>query len=315
LRTVAEVEKRSADDRKSSVHTAPAALPLSGPGPAVDGLAPAPAISPAAIPRAPPSPMSRGRRRHLNAMAITAGVFLFYLGSIVTAPLFLAPDTVDFGENGLSGKIDFEEERRNASMTGFIYWLYWEGDMNHHQKASRSYFVNGNEMPQDTRDLGIYAGIAVALAWSTRRMYRIKAWGLLLGLVPIGLDGGVQLLTNFVTINPFRVFTGFLCGITVGFAFASIYFDSLAPRDLQTAQRDASRMSDEEKRGGAALKKSGAGLVLLILEPFAKRIWKFSGLERGDREYFALCVFSMLAVVAHILLFVFAGVQLYRSGW
>ncbi|HLF07060.1 MAG TPA: DUF2085 domain-containing protein [Thermoplasmata archaeon] len=315
MSTDLEAKGGSAEDRDVPALPTPGGPSPSAHLPPSDEIASPPATSSEARPGTHPPPKGRGRRRHLNAMAITAGFFLFYLGSIVTAPLFLAPDTVDFGENGLSGKIDFEAERQNASMTGFIYWLYWEGDMNHHQKASRSYFVNGNEMPQDTRDLGIYAGIAIALMWSTRRMYRVKAWGLLLGLVPIGLDGGVQLLTNFVTINPFRVFTGFLCGLTVGFAFASIYFDSLAPRDIQTAQRDASRMSDEEKVGGAGLKKNPVGPALLLLEPVAKRIWKVSGLERGDREFFALCVFSMVAVVAHILLFVFAGVQLYRSGW
>jgi uncharacterized membrane protein len=248
-------------------------------------------------------------------MHVTAAFFVFYLGGIVTAPLFLAPGSVNFGEDGLSGKIDFENERLAAGMVGVLYALYWEGDLNHHQKASRSYFVNGNEMPQDTRDLGIYAGIIAALAWCSRRMYRIKAWGLVLGLVPIGLDGGVQLLTDFVTINPFRVLTGFLCGLAVGFAFASIYFDGLAPREIQEKQKEDSRLDDEARKGGASIRRTALGTAVAAFEPLGRQLWKRLGVERGDREFFALCAATMAAVLMHVALFKLAGLRLYLAGW
>lgn len=44
---------------------------------------------------------------------------------------------------------------------------------------------------------------------------------IVLGLVPMGVDGFTQLLTNYESTNPVRVITGLFSGLVMGWWFAS----------------------------------------------------------------------------------------------
>tara|TARA_B100001250_G_scaffold381041_1_gene373021 strand:- start:36 stop:431 length:396 start_codon:yes stop_codon:yes gene_type:complete len=104
-------------------------------------------------------------------------------------------------------------------------------------------------MPVCTRDVGIFLGLVIGAAlfslrglnrWTVRDTFlsvfpdemveplylkdrRMAAMLLLvtLGLVPMGIDGFTQLLTDYESTNPVRVFTGLFSGLVIGWWFAS----------------------------------------------------------------------------------------------
>jgi len=104
-------------------------------------------------------------------------------------------------------------------------------------------------MPVCTRDVGIILGLVLGAVifslrglnrWTVRDTFlsvfpdemveplylkdrRMAAMLLLivLGLVPMGIDGFTQLLTDYESTNPVRVITGLFSGLVIGWWFAS----------------------------------------------------------------------------------------------
>jgi len=128
-------------------------------------------------------------------------------------------------------------------------FVYAFGDLNCHQKHERSWEVNGNQMPVCTRDVGIFLGLVIGVVlfglrglnrWTVRDTFlsvfpdnmveplyqkdtRMGAMLLLvaLGLVPMGIDGFTQLLTDYESTNLVRVITGSFSGLVIGWWFAA----------------------------------------------------------------------------------------------
>jgi len=86
--------------------------------------------------------------------------------------------------------------------------VYYIGDVNCHQKSERSYSYNQNQMPFCARDVGIFAGLAIGFTYALGRRIELTLPLILLSLVPIGIDGTVQLLTDYESTNIRRVVTG-----------------------------------------------------------------------------------------------------------
>lgn len=135
--------------------------------------------------------------------------------------------------------------------TGFIYAF---GDLNCHNKYERSWTINGNQMPVCTRDIGIFfgamfGGLLFAYRghnrWTIRDTFLsvfpdekmtdiymkdkrlIAVSGLMaLAIIPIGLDGGIQMLTSYESTNLMRIITGAPFGFFALWFFAA----SLASR-------------------------------------------------------------------------------------
>lgn len=111
-------------------------------------------------------------------------------------------------------------------------WPYAFGALVCHQRPDRSFFLSGNQVPVCERCLAIEFGMAAAFAAAVLvapsggffgslsrflpRRLRSAAAVLALGLVlmlPMVFDGGLQLVTGYVSGTPQRVATGFLYGI------------------------------------------------------------------------------------------------------
>lgn len=100
-----------------------------------------------------------------------------------------------------------------------------------HQMPSRSLFVFGAQMPVCARDFGIYFGmLAGALlfpfVFGVKSRKLLPVWILVGAMIPIGLDGGIQLLSEFVSLplivtyestNFVRVVTGLFIGVVMSF--------------------------------------------------------------------------------------------------
>jgi len=162
--------------------------------------------------------------------------------------MFLAPLSLPAGSvkdlSGVVGRVD--NANQTSQMNPFARWVYEGGDVNCHQKASRSLYVNGNEMPYCSRDLGIFFGMMLGCMLGLYIVLDLKAWYIIGGLVPIGIDGVGQLLGFWESTNPVRLLTGGLAGFITGIALAFIFL--VAEQALED-RRKAKRMA----KGSVAL--------------------------------------------------------------
>lgn len=139
---------------------------------------------------------------------------------------FLAPLSLPAGSVGdLSGSVGrVDNANQTAKMNPFARWVYEGGDVNCHQKASRSLYVNGNEMPYCSRDLGIFIGMMLGCLFGLYIVLDLKVWYIFGGLAPMGVDGVGQLLGLWESTNPVRLVTGGLAGFITGIALAFIFY-------------------------------------------------------------------------------------------
>lgn len=84
-----------------------------------------------------------------------------------------------------------------------------------HQMPERSFFIRGYQMPVCARCFGIMLGEAMAVP--SAFFLSLNVFFLLVLMVPMALDGGIQYKTGYRSTNPRRFVTGFL------FGFAFVY--------------------------------------------------------------------------------------------
>jgi len=137
---------------------------------------------------------------------------------LVNAVMFLTPlsepaGTIDIGEKGGANIVD--EEDQFSDMNGFAKTVYLFGDATCHQKASRSIFINDNQMPVCARDVGIYLGLTVGTLIFMLFPRRFSFWWLAVVIAPLGIDGILQLLTPYESNNALRLATGSMYGIII----------------------------------------------------------------------------------------------------
>jgi len=147
-------------------------------------------------------------------------LFSFWVGLQFIAPFALPSGSVS-DLSGLVGVSDNDDVIHNMSFP----WnaIYSCGDRLCHQKADRSLFFNGNEMPFCARCTAIWLGIALGLGFMVLYSMELNEKflvAIVLGLVPIGIDGAGQLFGLWESINLVRFITGLLaggiCGVAIG---------------------------------------------------------------------------------------------------
>jgi len=80
-------------------------------------------------------------------------LIILWFTSIIIASLTLAPGTV-------ANMIDYPSKW--ASLLIYHRIVYASGDLLCHRKTSRSYVINGDQMPLCSRDTGLYLGVLVS---------------------------------------------------------------------------------------------------------------------------------------------------------
>jgi uncharacterized membrane protein len=151
--------------------------------------------------------------------------FIFFFIWIILqfiAPIALPSSSV----KNLSGNIGIEE---NTELINDIPspWnaIYSCGDRLCHQREDRSFLINENQMPFCSRCTAIWLGFAIGLGLMV--LYKIELdekflFLIIIGIVPIGIDGIGQLLGFWESTNIVRLITGLLAGIVCGIAIALI---------------------------------------------------------------------------------------------
>lgn len=152
---------------------------------------------------------------------IAFALCLVWFVLVVTAPLMVPPHTL----LDLTGRVGYHDnEAKFVNLAPLPHAIYWVGDAECHQIATRSFFIDGNQMPFCSRDTGLFFGLAVGFGVLLFIRYRIHPLVFLLGLAPMGLDGGIQLVTSYESNNLLRVVTGTLGGIVCAMLLAHFIF-------------------------------------------------------------------------------------------
>ncbi|OPY32022.1 MAG: hypothetical protein A4E32_01631 [Methanomassiliicoccales archaeon PtaU1.Bin124] len=156
------------------------------------------------------------------------------LGLVLTALLFcviIAPFTLPSGSvTDLSGSVGtIDNGPRISHFNPFAQAVYYLGDINCHQIKERTYVLNGNEMPVCSRDLGILSALPITLFALAFINFRPRFWMVIVLLIPMGLDGGLQAFTSYTSFNELRFITGILGGIAAGLFLAMIARMALSP--------------------------------------------------------------------------------------
>jgi uncharacterized membrane protein len=167
---------------------------------------------------------------------------------MVAAPLSLPAGSV----TDLSGAVGTRDNAdQTAKMNPFAKWVYDSGDFNCHQKASRSLFINGNEMPYCSRCVGIFFGLAIGTAISLFYIVELRLRYIAAALLPIGIDGGMQMLGFWESTNPVRLATGGLAGALTGMALGYIFFViGMALKDRRRGRSHPGPQGAEKDIGG-----------------------------------------------------------------
>jgi uncharacterized membrane protein len=147
-------------------------------------------------------------------------ILLWFLGNVLS-PFLIPAGTLDLGNEGTVGPMDNESQISEIE-NGFARFFYKMGDANCHQRDSRSFFLNGNQMPFCARCTSIFLGLAIGVFIMIFLEIELNILWIITGLIPVGIDGSVQMLTDYESSNPVRFSTGLLAGIVTGIALGFI---------------------------------------------------------------------------------------------
>lgn len=148
-------------------------------------------------------------------------LFLFFLG-MMASPFLIPADTIHFGDVGAVGGDDFRTIIDGNITNPLANFYYKMGDLNCHQRESRSWHLNGNQLPFCARDTAIFFGLALGVLITLFFVFELDFLWIIAAFVPIGLDGGLQLVTSYESNNFFRLITGLLAGMATGIALGTI---------------------------------------------------------------------------------------------
>ncbi len=149
-----------------------------------------------------------------------SGIFLIiislaFIASFFISPLMIESGSIIFDDEGIVGEEDHSKEI-DAIPSSFAKLTYRFGDRFCHQKHSRSWEINGNQMPVCARDVGLFAGIFLGCIFGSSHRRGIPLLILLLTLAPMVLDGGLQAISSYESINSIRLITGMVAGFGIG---------------------------------------------------------------------------------------------------
>jgi uncharacterized membrane protein len=178
-----------------------------------------------------------------KAVFVMFAVSAVWLALIVTAPFMVPSNTL----TDLSGRVGYHDnDLQFSSLSPVPHAIYWIGDAECHQIASRSYFLNGNEMPFCSRDVGLFIGIAAAFGLMAFYRYKMNPIFAILGIVPIGIDGGLQAVTTYESTNPVRLLTGFIAGVALALLMSHFMF--VIQEDSAKSKRKSSGQAPAPKK-------------------------------------------------------------------
>ena len=184
----------------------------------------------------------------ITSYAILAmfAITTIWLVLVVISPFMVPKETL----TDLSGRVGYlDNVELYSELDPLPRVVYRIGDSQCHQIVERSYFLNENQMPFCARDFGLFIGLAFASLFALFIRLAINPLWLLVGLVPIAIDGGLQLVTSYESVNALRLATGIVAGAALALLLAVFL---LAFRD----EDEESSSGSESGRGSGVSGKS-----------------------------------------------------------
>jgi len=139
-----------------------------------------------------------------------------------TAPLTLTAGSV----KDLSGRVGLlDNKNKIKDMNQPWSLVYTIGDRLCHQLSSRSFYINGNQMPFCARCTAFWLGLAIGLGYMVFFIIRVNERFLvmiIIGVAPLAVDGLGQFLGLWESTNIIRFITGVLAGLICGLAIGLI---------------------------------------------------------------------------------------------
>lgn len=158
------------------------------------------------------------REKPSKFITITLVIFLVWSLLQILSPLLLPSDSI----HDLSGKTMIVDNEKTIARIPFpLNYVYRAGDRLCHQRADRSFFINGNQMPFCSRCTAIWIGFLIGLI--VLFFFKVPLderflFILIVSLIPMGIDGTGQLLGFWESTNLLRVITGLITGVICGMA-------------------------------------------------------------------------------------------------
>ncbi len=166
--------------------------------------------------------MMEKREKVSKIISITFIILFLFTILQFLSPIFLPSNTY----TNFSGMVAVSDNQESIDSIPFPWNIaYVFGDRLCHQRAERSFFINGNQMPFCTRCTAIFIGLVLGLAIIL--FYKIELnerfiFLIFISLIPIGIDGTGQLFGLWESSNLSRTLTGLFLGIPFGIAIGII---------------------------------------------------------------------------------------------
>jgi uncharacterized membrane protein len=167
--------------------------------------------------------MPKNSRLKNNKIKVIIFIFFLFWALLHFVMPLLFPANIITDLSGVVGLEDNEHLTNNLPFPSSL--VYKLGDIMCHQKAERSFFINGNQMPFCSRCTGIFLGLSMGLMIAIFKKFRLDGKFIILliaAFVPISIDGIGQLFGFWESNNLIRVITGLSAGIVCGIAIGLI---------------------------------------------------------------------------------------------
>lgn len=172
---------------------------------------------------------------------ILLALSIFWTLSMFIAPLTLPANSIQ-NLDGYANRIDYGDKW--DTLPAYQKAIYYFGDWNCHQKADRSFSLNGNQIPVDARltSIFLFLNLGFITAIFTKPSSSISQGILnffpenfrnyihnhfnvtifiliffILLILPVAFDGFYQMITSYESTNVKRFFTGIPTGWVGGF--------------------------------------------------------------------------------------------------
>jgi uncharacterized membrane protein len=165
------------------------------------------------------------RLRFRLSVWIVATFFLVWVLLLVVSPLSVPAGSL-VNLDGIVGVDDHGS--LFSSLPQPWQSVYAIGDRLCHQMEDRSFILGGNEMAFCARCTGVWIGMLIGLvlmAFVEIPLDNRLAWAVVVGLVPMAVDGGGQFLGWWESVNPIRFVTGLSAGLVGGIAIGIIVLE------------------------------------------------------------------------------------------
>lgn len=145
--------------------------------------------------------------------------FIFLTVLFLISPMIEEPNSINLGDHGKVGVPDNFSKISNLKYHASRL-TYTLGDVICHQRASRSLFINGNQMPVCSRCFAIFLSFGLSLLLLSFIKLKLPPYVYLATLLPLFVDGTLQLLTTYESTNLVRIVSGCLAGFGSAYLLA-----------------------------------------------------------------------------------------------